>query len=83
MQTAWASQLNPVVANPQSSARLITGLTLQSGSNVINHGLGRLMQGWILTDLSGAATIYRSAPMNNLTLTLTSSALVTVSLSVF
>ena len=79
----WASQLNPVLANPMNSVSIIKGVSLVNGQTVINHLLGRQMQGWFLTDVNGAATIYRSAPMNNLTLTLTSNAAVTVNIGVF
>lgn len=41
------------------------------------------MQGWFLVDIQGPATIYSSAPFNNLTLTLTSNTAVTVSIGVF
>jgi len=29
------------------------------GSNTINHGLGRTLQGWIITEINGSASIYR------------------------
>ena len=83
MQTQWASQINPILANPLNLGSLITGIQLKSGVNVINHGLGRPQQGWIIADQTAAASIYRSAPFNNLTLNLTSSAPVTISLMVF
>lgn len=83
MQTQWASQLNPVLANPTTNLSVLSNIVLKSGNNVINHKLGQTQQGWILTDIQGAATIYRSAPFNDLTLTLNSSAPVTVSIGVF
>ena len=79
----WKSQLDPVLANPMNNSSLLTGIALINGSNVINHKLGRMMQGWMISDINGAATIYRSAPMNSLTLTLASNAAVTVNLVVF
>ena len=81
--TKWSSSLNPVILNPISSLQILNSLNLIIGSNVINHGLGRQMQGWFLTDLQGASTIYRIAPMNDLTLTLYSSAAVNCSIGVF
>lgn len=83
MQTNWASQLNPALANPLNSANILKGVNLINGVTVINHLLGRMMQGWFITDINGAATVYRSAPMNATTLTLTSSAQVTVNIGVF
>ena len=79
----WAAALNPIIAQPQSSGRILNNIALVNGSTTINHGLGRTLQGWVITDINGAATIYRSAPFNSLNLTLTSDALVTVSIEVF
>lgn len=79
----WATVLNPVIANPLNSIQILPNIALKNGVTIINHGLGRLMQGWVLTDLQGAASIYRSAALNALTLTLTSNAAVTCSIGVF
>lgn len=83
MQSSWKQQLDPVLSNALSQANVLTNVVLKNGVNVINHLLGQKMQGWFITDINGAATIYRSAPMNDLTLTLTSNAAVTVSIGVF
>jgi hypothetical protein len=83
MQTLWASQLDPVLANPANAMSILKNVALINGVTVINHGLGQTQQGWILTDIQGSAMIYRSAPFNSLTLTLTSSAAVTCSIGVF
>lgn len=82
-QTKWASEINPVLAQPLNSAGYLKGIELISGVTTINHLLGRTMQGWIISDINGAAAIYRSKPFNDLTLTLTSNAPVTVNLVVF
>lgn len=79
----WASILNPVISNPTNAVQVLQNVNLLSGSNVINHRLGRQMQGWFVTDIQGSATIYRSAPFNNMTLTLTSNSAVTVNIGVF
>ncbi len=79
----WAQALNPIIASPLSSAKIIQHKTLISGVNIINHGLNRVMQGWFIVDINGIASIYRSAPLNGTTLTLTSNAVVTVSIGVF
>lgn len=83
MQQKWKSQLDPLIVNPMNNANLLKNISLVTGVNVINHLLGRQMQGWFIADIQGAAQIYRSAPFNNLTLTLTSDADVTISLGVF
>lgn len=83
LQTQWKSQLDPVLANPTASLSILSNVNLINGVNVINHLLGQKQQGWILVDQQGAASIYRSAPFNNLTLTLTSNAAVTISIGVF
>lgn len=79
----WASTLNPLIANPLNYVSILTNQSLVAGVNVINHALGRNMLGWFLTDIQGAATIYRSAPMNKAALVLTSSAPVICNIGVF
>lgn len=83
MQSSWAAILNPVLRNPSLDCILLKGISLGVGATVVNHKLGRTPQGWRVVDIDGAATIYRSEALNNLTLTLTSDAAVTVSLEVF
>lgn len=83
IQTKWSSILNPLLAKPISSAGQLKGINLINGVTVVNHLLGRTMQGWIITDSDAASTIYRSQPFNNLTLTLTSNAACTVDIMVF
>ncbi len=83
MQNQWASQLNPIIANPTNSMFILQNVTLKTGVNVINHKLGKKLQGWVITDIQGVATVYRSAPLSDITLTLTASANVTCSIGVF
>lgn len=83
MQTKWAGQLNPLLSNPINSVLVLKNISLLTGDNVINHLLDRVQQGWFLTDIQGAADIYRSAAFNKLTLTLNTSADVIVSIGVF
>jgi hypothetical protein len=83
MQSNWSSQLNPIIVNPGLQISLLKDINLVTGNNVINHKLQRNQQGWYVVDITGVADIYRNAPLNNLTLTLNSSANVTVSLMVF
>ncbi len=83
MQDRWASQLNPLLSNQLTQGLLLKDQFLVNGMTVINHRLGRQMVGWFVTDISGAAAIYRSAPLDDKTLTLTSDAPVLASLWVF
>jgi hypothetical protein len=79
----WASAINPFLANPTNNISILNDVKLINGVTIINHLLGQTPQGWFITDINGAATVYRSAPYTSTTLTLTSSAAVTVSIGVF
>ena len=81
--TLWAGVINPFLLNPLNSVQILTNIALINGATTFNHKLGRTPQGWFITDIQGAATIYRSQPFNQNTLTLTSNAAVTVSIGVF
>lgn len=83
LQTAWSAMINPFLSRPTNQTNVVSNVSLINGVTVVNHLLGRVPQGWFITDINGTATIYRSAPFNPLTLTLTSSADVTVSIGVF
>lgn len=73
-QTTWATQLDPVIQNQLVNGILISNINLINGVTVVNHKLGRKMQGWMIADINSAATVYRSQPLNDKTLTLTSNA---------
>jgi len=83
MQTRWASQLNPVLNNPTTNPIVLKGVSLVTGVNVINTGLVSTLQGWIVSDINAAITVYRSAPKAPLTLTLTCSGPATADILVF
>lgn len=83
MQSRWSTLINPILNQPLNAGNILTGIDLISGVTVVNHLLGRQMQGWFIVDQDAVASIYRSAAMNDLTLTLTSSAAVTVNIFVF
>lgn len=83
MLTKWAAELNPLLQNPLNSASVLKSVSLASGVNVINHLLGRMQQGWFLVDKQNTGDVYRTAPFNPLTLTLTASAAMTVNIAVF
>jgi hypothetical protein len=81
--TIWKSTIDPVIATQLITGNLISNVSLATGSNNINHLLGRIQVGWMIVDQQAAASIYRSKPFNKSTLTLTASAPATVSLWVF
>ena len=83
MNPILASTMNPIIASPLSSSSILQGIALIDGVNIINHKLGRMMRGWFITDINGYAILYRSAPFNSSTLTLTSSAACIVNIGVF
>jgi hypothetical protein len=83
MQSKWSSILQPVLNLPLNSSVFLQDIVLASGSNVINHKLGRTPQGWIIADQNASASIYRSDAFTATQLTLTSSAAVTINLVVF
>lgn len=84
--TLWASQLDPILASPQNNSSILKSVPLISGSNVVNHLLGKNLQGWKLVRQRAAATIYDAQDSNQtpaLTLVLVSSAPVVVDIEVF
>lgn len=83
MQKQWMSQLNPMLSNILTLGSLLPDVKLINGISTFNHYLGKQMTGWFVVDQNGIASIYRSLPLNSQTLTLTSDAVVTVSLWVF
>lgn len=83
LQRNWKSKLDPIFSSPFVNGRMLTNISLNQGSTQIPHGLQGVQRGWLLTDIQGAASIYRSAPFDNTNLALTSDKAVTVSLWVF
>lgn len=85
-QNTWATQLDPIIINPLVQGQLLQNVAINSGTNVINHKLGRKLQGWFIVGINGAAQVYdtqASNQMPQLTLNLTSDAAITCSLWVF
>lgn len=69
--TQWKTQLDPVLALPPVQGRFIFNIPITNGDNVINTGLNKLQQGWIVVDQNQAnVQLYRNAPFNTKTLTL-------------
>lgn len=86
MQTAWASELNPLLSNPMLAGRLLRNVALVSGDNTINHKLGRKLQGWLIVRKRAAADIYDKQDNNtmpDLTLVLNASTAVVVDIYCF
>lgn len=86
LQTSWASAIDPVIDNPIAKGIILNDIKLVSGDNVVNHRLGRKLQGWIIIGQTAAAQFYDKQSTNNmtnLTLVLNSSATVTTQLYVF
>lgn len=86
MQTQWAEQLDPVIVLPTNKGQILKKISLVNGANVINHLLGRNLQGWFLVRQRGPAAIYDLQDLNqqpNLTLILHSDANVVVDIFVF
>jgi hypothetical protein len=84
-QIQWAAAINPVLGNPIINGLQLVNIALINGTTVLNHMLGRNMLGWFITDIDGAAEIYKpkTAPFNSKTLTLVSSAAVTANIWVY
>lgn len=86
IQSTWSTILNPIIAQPFNSGVILKSVKLVSGSNTINHKLGRDLQGWVIIRQRASATVYDTQDSNtnpSLTLLLTASAPVTVDLLVF
>lgn len=82
----WAAIINPILAKPIVNGQLLTNISLINGTTIVNHKLGRILQGYIVVMSSAPATIYDnqiSNQMPQLTLSLTSNNAANVSLWVF
>jgi len=79
----WANALNPVINAPLNNVKIISNFSFVTGTNILNHGLGRLLIGWFIIDPQGLGTLFRSAPRDTKTLTLTSSSNFISSIGVF
>ncbi len=86
LQTGWSTQLNPVLSNPSLKSIILPNIVLAIGSNVINHRLGRKLQGYRVVRQRALASLYDNQDSNQspaLTLILVSDAVVTIDLEVF
>ncbi len=83
LATKWKSILDPVLSNPLTNMTVLERVVLASGNNQIAHKLGRGQQGWIITDINAAVTIFRYQAFNDTYLYLTASGAAIVNLGVF
>jgi hypothetical protein len=86
LQNVWSSLINPFLNAAELNTVLLKNIALTSGSNSVNHRLGRKLQGWYIVRQRASASVYDEQDNNqnpDLTLTLVSSANVTVDLVVF
>lgn len=78
--------LNPIFNTNTLGGNILSNVALTTGSNTINHKLGRVLSGWQIIRQRAAASIFDTQDSNQtpaLTLTLTSSAPVVCDLYVF
>lgn len=64
LQNSWASAINPLLKNPIVNGIALPNIELINGTNIINHRLGRKLQGWLITSIDAAATIYDAQKIN-------------------
>lgn len=86
MLTQWSALLNPLLKSPLANSALLSGISLTSGVNTINHTLGTKLQGYLVVLNSASVTFYDSQntnPTPEKTLVLNASGATTVSLLVF
>lgn len=85
MQTTWATQLDPIIANPIVNGVQLVNIAVISGDNNVNHRLGRKPQGYIVTGMHSVfAEIYdKPSPFPELFLILNASAQTTVDIYVY
>jgi hypothetical protein len=87
LQDNIAISLNPLVTSPTLNTQVLKSVSLSSGTNVINHKLGRNLQGWKITRMRDTfSQIYDSQDSNpnpTKTLILNSSVNVVIDIEVF
>jgi hypothetical protein len=87
LQRNIAKVVEPVASNPLVNGLILQDVPLVSGDNVINHKLGRTLQGWVIVRKHGnSTTTYDKQDTNatpNRTLVLSSTGTTTVDIYVF
>lgn len=79
VQDNVAAALLPIESSPFVGGVLLQGIVLASGSNAIQHTLGRTPNIWVICDTNAAQTVYRTSWNTNL-INLTASGAVTISM---
>jgi hypothetical protein len=85
MNPKLAAELNPFLANPILNGHQIA-VTMKAGDNVINHGLGGKLTGWIVVGNNAPTTFYDKQASNqqpDLTLVLNASGACSIMLYVY
>lgn len=86
IQNNIISNLNQIIRDPKTNGVYLNEVALVTGDNIINHTLGRDLQGWILVRVRSLATICDHQDINpnpSKTLILEASTNVVVDLFVF
>lgn len=86
IQQFIAQTLQPLITNPLLFGNIVSSVQLKTGTNIVNHGLGRMLQGWSLVRKRGAADVYDQQDTNpnpSKTLVLVSTADVSVDVYCF
>ena len=86
LQQNVQAALGPLLTNPALNGRVLQGISLLAGPNIINHGLGRKLVGWMIVRQRAASSVYDAQDVNTqpaLTLALVVSAPVVCDLYVF
>lgn len=86
LQQGIKQAVDPVLGNPICNGNIVLNQVFQIGQNVVNHGLGRDLIGWIPIGQNVAASFYDNQASNaqpQRTLLLVSSAVVTASIYCF
>jgi len=86
LQSTWAAALDPLLQNPATKGSVLSSVPLTTGANVVNHKLGRKLQGWSIVRQRSAGTVYDTQDTNprpELSLALVASANMLVDLYVF
>jgi hypothetical protein len=79
---------NSIIKNPLlNSPTIVKSILLTSGvDTLVNHGLNRVVTGWIVIDKNGSGDVYQSTTTNtipNASIILKSTATITVSILFF
>jgi hypothetical protein len=79
----WKSQLDPVIAGSIASGVQVSHVSLSNTPTVVPHTLGQVPKGWVVSDLSDNAVVYRASPMTSSSVTLVATAPCVVSLWIY